>query len=108
MRFSDLANTTYQFCYDNKYSIAALTVAGTYGYLFYKIRSIEAYVENPQRWSNWKKDISFERLLAIPQDQLTRDLIMAAQDRYMSPENPIDSLTPLITFSAEIAQKKSF
>jgi hypothetical protein len=102
----DLASAAYQYCCQNKYSLAALSVAATYGYTFFKLRAIETYAENPGTWAAWRRDIPFDRLLAIPQDQLTRELILAIQGRYISAENPTDSLAPLITFSREIAEER--
>jgi hypothetical protein len=106
LHFKDLASASYEYCCQNKYYLATFSVAGTYGYMFYKVRSIQSYVDNPGIWGTWKRDIPFEQLLAIPQDQLTRELMMAIQGRYISAENPTDSLAPLITFASEIAEEK--
>lgn len=102
---NSITDTAYQYCSDNKYYIAALFMAGSYGYSFYKVRTIQGYVDNALTWSAWKKDVSFDALLTIPHDQLTRDLMMVIQTRYVSPQNPADFLTPLITFSKEITQE---
>lgn len=107
LHLSDLASATYEYCCENKYYIAFFTIAGSYGYLFYKLRAIQAYAENPSLWSSWKRDIPFDQLLAIPQDHLTHELMVAIQEHYISAENPTDSLTPLITFSTDIAEEKA-
>jgi len=104
--FSDVTNSICNYCSDNKYSLAALGIVVTYAYLFYKVNSIHSYINNALAWSAWKRDVSFELLLAIPQDHLTQDLMTVIQTRYMSCQNPTDFLTPLISFSKDIAQEQ--
>lgn len=101
----NIASQISKYCYDNKYTITALTVASSYGYLFYKIHSIKGYIQSDQGWSAWKKDASFESLLAIPQSQLTHELIAAIQAHYINPLSPTDFLTPFINFSRDITHE---
>lgn len=105
MRLSDIASNIGQYCSENKCYILASAGLGTYMYMLYKLRVIQSYVDQPS-WRNWKKDMPLDTLLAIPQDQLTHDLMLSIQERYVSIEKPTDSLTPLITFSQEIAKEK--
>lgn len=104
---SDIASVTCQYCSDNKYTLAALAIAGSYGYLFYKIRSIQSHVDNPHSWSAWKQDLSFDNLLRIPQDKLTIELMAAIQKNYIVPNNPTDFITPLVNFSKDIMQEQA-
>jgi|GEM_PF-2217206 hypothetical protein len=106
INLSEIASNISQYCSENKYYIVVSAVLGGYAYMFYKLRSIQSYVDNQPSWGGWKSGVALETLLAIPQDKLTHDLMTAIQERYMLPENPTDSLTPLITFSKEIAEEK--
>jgi hypothetical protein len=106
IQLSDISSTISQYCYENKYYIAVSAVLGGYAYMFYRLRVIQAYIDNSPSWGAWKKDVPMETLLAIPQEKLTHDLMTAIQERYISIETPTDSLTPLITFSQEITQEK--
>jgi len=107
LHLRDIGSAMYAYCAQNKYYLAAASALATYGYLFYTIRSIRSYLDKESTWNSWKRDIPFDQLLAIPQDELTHELITAIQIRYISEENPTDSLTPLIIFSTEIAQEKA-
>lgn len=102
----DVTAIISQYCKSNKYYLAALGIASSYGYLYYKVHTIKSYISNPHTWSTWMQDVSFEKLLSIPQDKLTHDLIAAIQARYASPQNPTDSLAPLIEFSKDIEKEK--
>jgi hypothetical protein len=106
IRLSDIASNICQYCSEHKYYLATSAILGTYMYMFYRMRVIQSYVDNQPSWGNWKKDIPLDKLLAIPQDQLTHDLMISIQERYVSIENPTDSLTPLINFTQEIAEEK--
>lgn len=102
VQFNDLCSCSWQYCKDNKFCIAAITAAGSYGYLYYKVRAIQSYVDNATIWSAWKQSTPFEKLLALPQDQLMHELMTTIQERYMNAENPTDFLTPLMTFAKDI------
>lgn len=106
VHLSDIASAIYQYCYENKYYIAASALCGGYLYMFYKLRTIQSYVDNQPSWGAWKRNVPMDTFLAIPQDKLTHDLMMTIQERYISIENPTDSLTPLIAFSKDIAEEK--
>ena len=49
-------------------------------------------------WASWKKQLSMEELLGIPQDQLGTELIHAIQQRHVNVQNPTDHITPLVRF----------
>lgn len=102
---SDIASNIGQYCSENRYYLMTAAGLGTYMYMLYKLRVIQSYIDQPS-WGNWKKDMAFDTLLAIPQDQLTHDLMLSIQERYVSIEKPTDSLAPLIAFSQEIAKEK--
>jgi hypothetical protein len=106
INLSDIGSNISQYCSENKYYIGASLILGGYLYMFYRLRVIQSYVDNKPSWGAWKKDVPMEKLLAIPQDKLTHDLMMTIQERYISIENPTDSLTPLMNFSKEIADEK--
>lgn len=106
IHLSDIASNISQYCSENKYYMAASAIFGGYAYMFYRLRVIQSYVDNQPSWGAWKKDVPMTTLLAIPQDKLTQDLMISIQERYVSIENPTDSLTPLITFSKEVADEK--
>lgn len=106
IRLSDISSTIYEYSTQNKYYIAVTAALSCYLYVFYKLRTIQSYIDNQSTWSAWKKDISLENLLAIPQEALTNDLMLSIQERHISIENPTDSLAPLVAFSLEIKREK--
>jgi hypothetical protein len=106
INLGDIASNICQYCSENKYYVAASAVFGGYAYMFYRLRIIQSYVDSQPSWGAWKKDTPMDTFLAIPQDKLTQELMMSIQERYVSIENPTDSLTPLITFCKEITDEK--
>lgn len=106
INLSDIGSNIYQYCSENKYYMTASAIFGGYAYMFYRLRIIQSYVDTQPSWGAWKKEVPMDTLLAIPQDKLTQDLMMSIQERYISIENPTDSLTPLMTFCKEISDEK--
>lgn len=96
-RMQTLLNS-HSFLCDYGLYILALSLAGTYGYLSYIIYRGNSYLSNSELWSSWRQDLSFDQLLAIPQHQLSEDLIREIQRRYTNPSSVTDLLHPLTQF----------
>lgn len=92
----------------NKTKSAAYTAALGYGYVWYKLLSLNYALLQRASWSHWHNTLTLEELLAQPQQEVATDLLTAIQRQYTIPEQFDDLIGPLILFvrdvDTEIAQ----
>jgi len=100
--FELLKQSIRNFLWEYKTIIAANTLAGSYITTSILLISDYSFMNNHQRWSQWKGDFSFEELCAIPQQQLTKELLLAINQRNINQQKPTDINHPLITFISDI------
>lgn len=81
-----------------KYWTPVTTVSFIYCCLLYKIMSTNKLMSSENSWCNWKPEIEFNKLLAIPQKDLSVELINAIQKKYSDPQNPTNFVTPMVNF----------
>jgi len=93
------------FLWKYKYFIVCNTLLGTYVTTCVFQISDYYFIHDIDRWSHWKSEYSFEELCAIPQQLLTKDLLIAINRRNYSNDNPIDFNHPLITFISDINEE---
>lgn len=100
------ATSLYNWCWEYKYRLALATLAGTYGYLWYTLYTIQNNITDTHTWSAWKHDCTLESLLALPPETLSEELINTIQNRYINDENPTDFISPLIQFAQDIKKEQ--
>jgi len=65
-----------------KWHIAAVLAVGSYGLLSYYAMKGNYYLKRMDLWSSWRKELSLDEILAIPQKQFAQDLFRQVQHRY--------------------------
>ncbi|MCK5632867.1 hypothetical protein KAH94_03905 [bacterium] len=98
--------------WNHKFKIAVSGVISIYLYVLYKVTNMNNYLKKENLWSSWKKGCSIAELLAIPQNDLSNELICKIQSVYIQaeqPTNPMDSFSLFIQgVDLEMKQLKSF
>ena len=84
-----------------KWHIAAALAVGSYGLLSYYAMKGNYYLKRIDLWSSWRKELSLDEILAIPQKQFAQDLFREVQRRYNS-----NFATSLILFIKAIDQEE--
>ncbi len=90
----------------NKWYLLAAGLACSYGYLAYWIMSGNTYLVDACLWSSWHQELPLDQLLAIPQAQITHELITEIQRRYTDSTSIADIVKPLGIFMVKIDQEE--
>jgi hypothetical protein len=77
-------------------------IAALYAWLCYETLSGASYLGKSILWSSWKRETVLSALQAMPQEDITRELLMDIQKRYTSIEKPTEFMLPLIHFLYDI------
>lgn len=85
-----------------KYLLLTCTCAVGYVWTCHLCVKANAYMARVDAWSMWKRTFSLDELTHLPQDDLTKDLLIEIQRRYINHNNPTDFIMPLIIFVHEI------
>ncbi len=91
-----------KFLYAQRYFIAVGAALGVYVFMCRECAHINHYLECYDSWGAWHKEYSLEMLLAMPQQQIAKDLVIDIQRRYSNNANPTDFISPLISFCKTI------
>ena len=97
-RSKGAAEQTYTYCVNNKINIGFFSAVIGYGYIFYQLFTGHHYLVNATRWAMWKHGVSLAALRAQPEEEISQELLLEIQQRYLNVENPTDFLTPLVLF----------
>ena len=65
-----------------KWHIAVALAVGSYGLLSYYAMKGNYYLKRMDLWSSWRKELSLDEILAIPQKQFAQDLLREIQRKY--------------------------
>lgn len=103
--YKEWQTSTRNFLFAKRYSLALACVLGGYIYSCYVIVQANKYLALTDTWACWRNDVPLETLIAIPQAELAKELILDIQRRYSNPQNPTDFLNPLIIFIQTIDQE---
>jgi hypothetical protein len=97
-----LKNIIHDFLWKYRYFIVGNTLLGSYVTTTIVLLSDYHFMNEKTRWSQWKCDCSFEELCSIPQQQLTKELLIAINKRHCNEGNPTDFNHPLIIFISDM------
>ena len=89
-----------------KWHLLALFTAGAYAGLVYIIASGNHYLSDNQLWSSWHQELPLDQLLAIPQQQLSQELLREIQRRYTDSESITNLVKPLGKFMIAVEQEE--
>ncbi len=73
-----------------------------YGYVWYKLLSLNYTLSQTTSWSKWHETMTLEELLAKSHQEVATDLLTAIQRHYTTPEQFDDLITPLIAFVRDV------
>lgn len=90
----------------NKWYLLAAGLACSYGFLAYWIMNGNSYLGETCLWSSWHQELPLDQLLAIPQPQITHELITEIQRRYTDSSSIADIVKPLGIFMVKIDQEE--
>ena len=82
-----------------------LIIAGiAFGYiaLWTTIKKAVSITKNENSWGSWKKEMNFDQILSMPQNELGYELMFAIHKKYLNFNKPTDSITPLVRFSQDL------
>lgn len=73
-------------------------------YLFATLILIQGiiFMHKSNTWASWKKQLTLQELLEMPQNQLEKELVHAIQQRHVNAQNPTDHITPLVRFVQQV------
>lgn len=86
--------------------IGFITLSASYLYLWYILAHANTYFKNKNLWSNWQDSLSFEALLAIPQEEFARQLLTEIHRRYAQASAITDILGPITSFINAITEEE--
>ena len=95
-----------QFLSANKWYLLGAGLVFSYGLLAYLIMSGNSYLGDSALWSSWHQELPLDQLLAIPQEQITEELIREIQRRYTDSTSIADIVKPLGIFMVKIDQEE--
>lgn len=99
---SALPTEILSFLWRQRYFIAGGAVLGIYIYVCRECTRINNYLECFESWGSWHKEYSLEAFLAMPQQQIAKELVIEIQRRYSNNACPTDFIGPLISFCTMI------
>lgn len=79
-------------------SFFLLAVVSGYGYLWYQLHNARNLFDNARAWSCWKNHITVDHLSSYSRDELSKELFIDIQERYINIDDPTDHLLPLAGF----------
>ena len=96
-----------EFC-DNNLSVKKMIIGGivvTYGYVLYELQTMQHYLAD-DLWSDWRDEMSIEKLFTIPDDGLMEDLLFAIQRRYSAVTDVDNYILPIKKFFEDVREEK--
>lgn len=98
----NLGTTFSDYINKYKYWLPITIVTCAYCSLFYKITYAHTILNSKNSWSNWKSNLTFDKLLSTTQKDLALELITEIQKKYMDTQNPTNFITPMVNFINDI------
>lgn len=92
-------------CCEYKWRLIFGSLATSYAYITYRLKSLEHTLIHTDAWSQWRKG-SMSELYSTPDAELARDLLFAIQRKYTTLSSIEDFNTPLIMFMKEIQKEE--
>ncbi len=86
------------------YMITIVCIA-TSGYIYRQFLLGNQYLQDPTRWSLFKQEIPLRALQDTPTSALIDDLLLTIHRKYISHNNPLNSIEPMAKFLQEIDQE---
>lgn len=92
--------------WEHKWKFAFGTACTSYSALVGSIIYLRKELQQSTHWYFWKQNLSMEELFAIPQSDLSKELLFEIQRRYCNPTKPADVFTPFALFINDIEFEK--
>ncbi len=97
-----------EYATDHRWEISFGLITGMYAYAWITLLYLGYQVLRHDSWSCWKDNLPFDVLRAIPEQELGKELVFAAQQKYQKPDTLDDLLTPLIIFLRDVDQEPAY
>ncbi|MCA9770334.1 hypothetical protein KC460_03115 [Candidatus Dependentiae bacterium] len=95
-------NGLMHWLYEHRYSLVISGAISAYALLCYLVHKATIYIQDNTHWFGWHRDCSLEQLLSYSQDEITNQLIVAIESRYVTAQNPTNFFDPLMHFMQDI------
>lgn len=86
------------------YMVTIICIATT-GYIYRQFLLGNQYLQDQTRWSLFKQEIPLRALQETPTSTLIDDLLLTIHRKYISHNNPLNSIEPMAKFLQEIDQE---
>lgn len=93
------------YAQENKANIALCLLGSCYSYIWYQLLYYAYQTLKTDTWSCWEGNLTNEMLKFIPEHELGKKLVVAAQEKYQTSATISDLLTPLVYFLRDIEQE---
>lgn len=93
------------YAQENKTNLALGLLGSCYSYIWFQLLYYAYQVLKTDTWSCWQSSVSNEVLKVLPEQELGKQLVMAAQEKYQKAATLADLLTPLVSFLRDIEQE---
>lgn len=97
-----LGSFSYTYCKTHKGKITLGMIGGLYAAIGISLVYLSYKILQQATWSSWKDTIPNDMLTAVPHQELGKELLFAIQQRYQTPKNLTDFLTPLVLFLQDV------
>lgn len=91
---------------NHRYTLIATLLASAYGALVIRIVYDHHYLNNALLWGYWQKDKDDVYLLTHNALQSTNQLLIDIHQRYLLPNDPANSIMPLIHFLRDVEREE--
>ncbi|MGE0206335.1 MAG: hypothetical protein AB7R69_00630 [Candidatus Babeliales bacterium] len=101
-QFFDITDFCKEYVISNKYSLGLKACGLVYGAVWLKLLYHAHLILRDDTWSCWKQSIPFDVLSIMPEQELGKELIVAAQQQYQTADTLHDLLSPLMMFLQDV------
>lgn len=88
-------------------SLFLISVVSLYGYLWHQLNQAHKLLDNTEVWSCWKNHIAVDHLTAYSRDELSKELFIDIQERYINSEDPTNHLLPFSAFLPMVEKERA-
>jgi hypothetical protein len=90
------------YAHENKTNLAFGLLGSCYSYIWFQLLYYAYQVLKTDTWSCWQSSMPNDMLKILPEQELGKKLVMAAQEKYQKAATLHDLLTPLVSFLRDV------
>jgi len=90
------------FLQQHKQIVLFCLLGCTYGLLFAYLFTLHTFLSDNEKWHGWKREHSLEDLVMCDTNELAHALLVAIQQKYFNPRDPVNTQKPFVRFYNDI------